>query len=129
MFGPPKPLRRLAELLGGSCPPWDPRITDFGGELAVVIDTSERTRSLFFVRRGYWHTLTVVLDEDGDPLPGAQVEQTRIAERDPPAMHRVAVAAQVGAYRNAVALPDGDPFEFMREAAHIALPYLTPGGR
>lgn len=101
----------------------------FGPELAVVINGSSNTRSLFFVRGGQWHALTLILDDDGDPLPGGPGSQPLgLAERNADEAARRIITAQITAYRNSLDIPDDDPLSFMKEAALVALPYLTADG-
>jgi hypothetical protein len=103
---------------------------DFGGEQAVVTNTSSNTRSVFVVRGGIWHTLRVVIDDTGEVIDGdRQAQPTRITAQDFKKLVRVVLEAQIDAYRASLSIPRGDPLEFMRDAAERALPYLTAGGR
>jgi len=83
----------------------------------------------FDIEDGQWFGMNVLLDDDGNPLDGARRVPMRIPSRATDKVVHVVVTTQIGAYRNALALADDDLGSFMKDAAKIALPYLTAGGR
>lgn len=131
MFGnPTRGMCSLTDQLAMVCPPWDARIMRFGAENAVVLNISTRTRTLLMVRGGRWFALTVVLDDEGDSIPGLPpAEDLGIPARATAQVFERVVRAQVAAYRGALQIPAGHPFYFMHEAAAMALPLLTASGR
>jgi len=130
MFGlPPKALRQVTDTLAMVCPPWDARIMAFGTRLAVTINTSSHSRAFFDIENGQWFSMNVLLDDDGNPLDGARRVPMRIPAHMTDKVVEVVVTTQIGAYRIALTLADDDFGSFMKDAAKIALPYLTAGGR
>lgn len=104
-------MKRLADRLGPLCFFWDARVMMFEGSPWTVIDSFPGvTFSRYTVRDGSWWGQSILIDGDGDLIPGAP-PPARFGTSPSNLDEAVAkiVYVQVEAYRQRAADPDPGP--------------------